>query len=262
MKTQLPRTFSQPFSQPFQPAFQPAFSASLSASLFAMSCSHEVVPVLETIPEGLTKDLSGNSDESWSKTLHAIPSNESCSSTPCSKPGCFCDKQLPPRVLLEGGDVFLNLKKNKFHKLYFAICPAATTCICVDECNIDCPITQLEMKFYPNIGRWNEFGCGCNMCSDCGPLASPESCECDWGIEHRSSPLRHKCVREGCPCTSTHNGLEGGYCCRSCKKGTPCTFNKHSDPPPIKCHHCGTCVHNKSQLKKHLKEKDCRNKRK
>jgi hypothetical protein len=38
------------------------------------------------------------------------------------------------------------------------------------------------------------------------------------------------CARPGCPCTSTWDGEEGGFCCRACREGTPCERNYHPTP--------------------------------
>jgi len=39
-----------------------------------------------------------------------------------------------------------------------------------------------------------------------------------------------KCVRPGCQCTASWNGLPGCYCCKSCSGGTPCLTNNHPKP--------------------------------
>ncbi len=39
-----------------------------------------------------------------------------------------------------------------------------------------------------------------------------------------------RCVREGCPCTSSFDGQPGEYCCLSCRNGKPCEGNYHREP--------------------------------
>ena len=36
------------------------------------------------------------------------------------------------------------------------------------------------------------------------------------------------CVRSGCPCTRSWNGKPGGYCCKTCQRGTACKADYHS----------------------------------
>ena len=38
------------------------------------------------------------------------------------------------------------------------------------------------------------------------------------------------CTREDCPCTASWNGLEGEYCCLTCRDGEACAHNYHRIP--------------------------------
>ena len=46
-------------------------------------------------------------------------------------------------------------------------------------------------------------------------------------------PAFARCVRRDCACHlegASFNGLPGNYCCRTCQRGTPCTFAWHKAP--------------------------------
>jgi len=43
----------------------------------------------------------------------------------------------------------------------------------------------------------------------------------------RNGPYTHPCCRVLCPCTQSHNGNEGEYCCITCRRGRACRTNVH-----------------------------------
>ena len=49
-------------------------------------------------------------------------------------------------------------------------------------------------------------------------------------FEHLFEPVGPVCSRDGCPCTSTYQGIEGTFCCRSCYMGVACPINYHRTP--------------------------------
>jgi len=39
-----------------------------------------------------------------------------------------------------------------------------------------------------------------------------------------------KCANPQCPCTASFSGLQDDYCCKSCRRGLPCSANVHTAP--------------------------------
>ena len=67
-------------------------------------------------------------------------------------------------------------------------------------------------------------------------------------FQHLFEPAGPVCSRDGCPCTSTYQGIEGQFCCRACYMGRACTINYHRTPfqprstirPPLVALVCST----------------------
>ena len=78
---------------------------------------------------------------------------------------------------------------------------------------------------------------GLPYCDDCYGTMCECTCEpCARRLlpETRVHPLQRAawapCVRPGCPCTASWNGLPGEFCCRTCRGGQACAHNYHRQP--------------------------------